>query len=243
MMNWKRSSPFWIKLNRNCCIEKIVLKQKSFKLIALFLFCWLAASNNLFSQQDTLIVSGGTIIKPEKEKKEKKKKKDRVFSPAKASFFSAVFPGMGQIYNRKYWKLPILYGGVGALGYAISFNTKYYRKYMSAYRDFVIQDPNNKTYLEFLPPTWTEEDLQNPQNASWFENALKNKKDYYRRYRDLSVIGMAILYALNIMDASVDAHLSNFDISDDLSMKIEPVLIDPAPSARSGGGVKLSFNF
>ena len=201
----------------------------------------------MFSQQDTLVVSGGTVIKPEKEKekKEKKKKKDRVFSPYKASFFSAVLPGMGQIYNRKYWKLPILYGGVGALGYAISFNTKYYREYMSAYRDFVIQDPNNKSYLDFLPPTWTEEDLQNPQNASWFENALKNKKDYYRRYRDLSVIGMVILYALNIMDASVDAHLSDFDISDDLSLNIEPVLIDPSPSNRSGGGggVKLSFNF
>ena len=175
----------------------------------------------------------------------KKEKKKKVLSPDKASFYSAVLPGLGQIYNGKYWKLPILYGGIAGLGYAIGFNTKYYREYKAAYRDFIIQDPNNKSYLEFLPPSWTEEDLENPQNASWFQNALDNKKNYYRRFRDLSFIGMAVLYVLNLMDASVDAHLSTFDISDDLSLKIDPVLMDPYPSvySKSGGGVKLSINF
>ena len=203
------------------------------------MFCWLFASNSTYSQQDTLKMPADTVAV----KKKAKKKKE--LSPDKATFFSAVLPGLGQIYNRKYWKLPILYGGIAGLGYAIGFNTKYYRKYKAAYRDFIIQDPNNKSYLEFLPPTWTEEDLDNPQNASWFQNALDNKKNYYRRYRDLSFIGMTLLYVLNLMDASVDAHLSTFDISDDLSLRVDPVLMDPYPSvySKSGGGVKLSIKF
>ncbi len=201
------------------------------------MFCWLLASNNIFSQQDTLLLPVDTIIKPDVLISE------RVFSPHKASFYSAILPGLGQAYNRKYWKIPILYAGIGAMGYAISFNVKYYRGYKAAYRDFIIQDPNNKSYLEYLPPSWTEEDLENPQNATWFENALENKKDYYRRYRDLSFIGMALIYVLNIVDASVDAHLSSFDISDDLSLKIDPVLINPYRSKDVGAGLKLSFNF
>ena len=201
------------------------------------MFCWLMASNSIFAQQDHLRLSVDSVITPEKSKSE------RVLSPHKASFYSAILPGLGQAYNRKYWKIPILYAGIGAMGYAISFNAKYYRKYKAAYRDFIMQDPNNKSYLEFLPPTWSEDDLDNPQNASWFESALSNKKDYYRRYRDLSIIGMALVYVLNLVDASVDAHLSSFDISDDLSIKIDPVLIDPYQSKYSGAGLKLSFNF
>jgi len=208
------------------------------------LFCWLLASNGVFSQQVILTQPVDTIV-AQKVQKEKKKKKARVLSPHKATFYSAVLPGLGQVYNHKYWKLPILYAGIGGLGYAIGFNTKYYRDYKAAYRDFIIKDPNNKSYLDFLPPSWTEEDLENPQNASWFQTALENKKNYYRRYRDLSFIGMTILYVLNLMDASVDAHLSTFDISDDLSLRVDPVLMDPYPSvySKSGGGVKLSINF
>lgn len=201
------------------------------------MFCWLLASNNIFSQQDTLLLPVDTIVMPYNLESKK------VLSPHKASFYSAILPGLGQAYNRKYWKIPILYAGIGAMGYAISFNVKYYRGYKAAYRDFIIQDPNNKSYLEYLPPSWTEEDLENPQNATWFENALENKKDYYRRYRDLSFIGMALIYVLNLVDASVDAHLSSFDISDDLSLKIDPVLIDPYRSKDVGAGLKLSFKF
>ena len=203
------------------------------------MFCWLFASNSIYSQQDTLKLTADTVAVKKKEKKKK------VLSPDKATFFSAVLPGMGQIYNRKYWKLPILYGGIAGLGYAIGFNTKYYRKYKAAFRDFIIQDPNNKSYLELLPPSIKEEDLNDPQIASWFQNALDNKKNYYRRYRDLSFIGMTLLYVLNLMDASVDAHLSTFNISDDLSLRVDPVLMDPYPSvySKSGGGVKLSIKF
>ncbi len=203
------------------------------------MFCWLLASNSIYSQQDTLKMPADTVAV------KKKAKKKKALSPDKATFFSAVLPGMGQIYNRKYWKLPILYGGIAGLGYAIGFNTKYYRKYKAAFRDFIIQDPNNKSYLELLPPSIKEEDLNDPQIASWFQNALDNKKNYYRRYRDLSFIGMTLLYVLNLMDASVDAHLSTFNISDDLSLRVDPVLMDPYPSvySKSGGGVKLSIKF
>jgi len=237
MMSWKKSSISWIKQNCNCCTEDTVLRQKVNKLSILFMFCWLLASNNIFSQQDTLRLSVDSVITPDKSKAE------RVLSPHKASFYSAILPGLGQAYNRKYWKIPILYAGIGAMGYAISFNAKYYRGYKAAYRDFIIQDPNNKSYLEYLPPTWTEEDLESTQNATWFESALGNKKDYYRRYRDLSFIGMALIYMLNLVDASVDAHLSSFDISDDLSIKIDPVIIDSYQSKNAGAGLKLSFNF
>ncbi len=236
-MSWKKSLIFWTKQNSNFCIEDTVLRQKDNKLFILFMFCWLLASNNIFSQQDTILLPVDTIIMPDNPKAKK------ILSPHKASFYSAILPGLGQAYNRKYWKIPILYAGIGATGYAISFNVKYYRGYKAAYRDFIIQDPNNKSYLEYMPPTWTEEDLENPQNATWFQNALENKKDYYRRYRDLSFIGMALIYVLNLMDASVDAHLSNFDISDDLSLKIDPVLIDSHQSKHPGAGLKLSFNF
>jgi len=206
----------------------------------LIVFCWLIASN-VFSQQSTVTLTGDTVVTVKKKKA--KKKSDRTFSPHKASLMSAVLPGLGQAYNRKYWKIPILYAGIGGVSYAIGFNTKWYRKYKSAYRDFIIQDPNNKSYLEFLPPTWTEEDLKDPMNADWFQSALNNKKDYYRRYRDLSFIGMAIVYVLNLMDASVDAHLSDFDISDDLSLSIDPVIVDPTPASSSGAGIKMSINF
>ena len=76
----------------------------------------------------------------------------KVHSPHKATMYSVILPGLGQAYNKKYWKLPILYAGVGALGYAIHFNTKYYKKYKSAYRDWIINDPYSKSYLEFIPP-------------------------------------------------------------------------------------------
>jgi len=203
------------------------------------MFCWLTAYNTF--AQGTVTFTGDTIVQVNK--KTVKEKKQRVLSPHKATLLSAVLPGMGQAYNHKYWKIPILYAGIGGISYAIGFNSKWYRKYKAAYRDFIIQDPNNKSYLEFLPPTWTEEDLYDPMNASWFQSALSNKKDYYRRYRDLSFIGMAIVYVLNLMDASVDAHLSTFDISDDLSFKLDPVIIDPTPANNSGAGIKLSINF
>ncbi len=184
-------------------------------------------------QGDTAMMQGVVVDSPVIEKKH---------SPHKASFYSAILPGMGQAYNKKYWKIPILYAGIGGVAYAIHFNSKYYKKYKSAYRDFIIRDPNNKSYLEFIPPPLTEEDVYGPQEA-WFEEALNSKKQYYRRYRDLSYIGMVAIYVVQIVDAAVDAHFYNFDISDDLSMQVMPSMMPPAPGDYAGMGLQLKFKF
>ncbi len=166
----------------------------------------------------------------------------RYHSPHKASIYSAVFPGLGQIYNRKYWKLPLLYGGIGGLGYAIHFNSKYYNIYRSAYRDFLIRDPGNMSYVELIPPGLSVDDVHTVY-AQWFQRALENKKRYYKRYRDMSYIGMAALYFINIIDASIDAHFYNFDISDDLSFRVEPTFLQPNPDTGGALGLQIKFRF
>ena len=170
--------------------------------------------------------------------------KEELHSPHKATFYSAILPGLGQAYNKKYWKIPILYAGIGAMGYAINFNSTNYIKYKNAYRDFLIRDPGNKSYTEVIPPTLTAEEVET-QYADWFQRALENKREYYKRYRDLSYIGMAAIYILNLVDASVDAHFYNFDVSDDLSMNICPTMIEPGPNTIPGRkmGIQMSLNF
>lgn len=159
-------------------------------------------------------------------------------SPHTATMYAAILPGLGQIYNKKYWKLPLLYGGAFALGYAIHFNNKYLKKYSNAYRDFLLGDPNNKSYMYFVEKAHlTEADVQG-QYKSWFQNSLKKKKDYYRRYRDLSIFGMAGLYLVQIVDACVDAHFFNFDVSDDLAINWAP-----AASVDNGLGATVAFRF
>jgi hypothetical protein len=170
--------------------------------------------------------------------------KEEFHSPHKATFYSAILPGLGQAYNKKYWKIPILYAGIGAMGYAIHFNSTNYIKYKNAYRDFLIRDPGNKSYKEVIPPTLTIEEVENTYNE-WFQRALQNKREYYKRYRDLSYIGMAAIYILNLIDATVDAHFYNFDVSDDLSMDIRPAMLEPGPASIPVRkmGVQLSLNF
>lgn len=161
-------------------------------------------------------------------------------SPHKASFYSAILPGLGQAYNKKYLKIPIIYAGAAALSYAIDFNTRYYNKYKAAYRDWIINDPNNKSYLQFIHPNYSEEQIRTIYNAP-FEEGLKSKKERYRRYRDLSYIGITTLYILQIIDASVDAHLYNFDISDDLLLNILPTVLDCPIEAQPRIGLQLKL--
>jgi len=167
---------------------------------------------------------------------------NREHSAHKASLYAAILPGLGQAYNKKYWKIPILYAGVAGVAYGISFNSNYYNLYKSAYRDFVIRDPGNKSYTRFIPAVLTEADVYG-EYESWFQNTLDNKKQYYRRYRDLSYIGMISIYLLQIVDAAVDAHFYNFDISDDLSLSVFPAVMIPAPGEFSGVGLQCHFNF
>ncbi len=151
----------------------------------------------------------------------------REVDPMKAVWLAAVFPGAGQIYNRQLWKLPILYGGFLGLTYGMSWNQRYYNGYANAYRDLVEDNPS-KSYLDYVPPGYNVE-----QNRSFLESALKRKKDFYRRNRDLTIISMVGVYLVSIIDAYVDASLYNFDISPDVAMRVEPTVMMPGQVVTS----------
>jgi hypothetical protein len=139
-------------------------------------------------------------------------------SPRKATIYSAVLPGLGQIYNRKYWKLPIVYGGFATLGYFINFNNERYTLYRQAYSDIIDNDPYTNSHLDLkVNPSFFK-----PENIAQLTENLRRAKDGWRRNRDLVVIGTVVFYAVNIIDASVDAHFFNFDISDDLTINWAP---------------------
>lgn len=160
-------------------------------------------------------------------------------SPTRAVWLSALFPGLGQVYNRRYWKLPIVVGAYLGLGYATSWNNGMLTDYSRAYQDIMDNDPNTNSYMNFFPPTTQEADL----DKTWLTNVLKSRKDFYRRNRDLCIIGMVGVYLLAMVDAYVDASLSHFDISPDLSLDITPTLIPDQRNALPGVGVSWAFNF
>lgn len=160
-------------------------------------------------------------------------------SPTRAVWLSALFPGLGQIYNRRYWKLPIIVGGFMGLGYATSWNNTMLNDYQRAYRDIMDSDPTTNSYMDFFPPTINESDL----DKTWLSNLLKSRKDFYRRNRDLCIIGMVGVYLLAMVDAYVDASLSHFDISPDLSMDVVPTLIQDGRATGPGFGLCWALNF
>ncbi len=144
--------------------------------------------------------------------------------------FAAALPGLGQIYNRKYWKVPFVYAGFGALGYAVTVNTKNYNSFISAYQDFNDIIPETDSYLELLanldPAQYDpvlHPETYNQSTATWVKTTLLNGVDYYRKYRDLSYIGIAAWYLLTIIDAHVDASLFDYDITDDLKASVVPL--------------------
>jgi hypothetical protein len=141
-----------------------------------------------------------------------------VHSPRKATIYSAVLPGLGQIYNRKYWKVPLVFGGFATLGYFINFNNDQYATYKQAYSDIIDNDPLTNSHLDLkVNPL-----LLLPERKANFTEALRRQKDYWRRNRDLVVIGTVVFYAVTIIDASVDAHFFNFDIGEDLTFNWTP---------------------
>jgi len=126
-------------------------------------------------------------------------------SPHKATMYSALIPGLGQVYNKKYWKLPIIYGATGVLIYAFNTNNDQYNKFKNAYTEM---DAGNIEQFE----GFTDKDI------------LLRIKDNYRRNRDLNVISLSVVYLLNVVDAAVDAHLFNYEITDDLSLNFQPTV-------------------
>lgn len=141
--------------------------------------------------------------------------------PTKATWLALVFPGGGQIYNRKYWKLPIIYGGFAGCAYALSWNGKMYRDYSRAYRDAVNNNWSSSNIVDLFPAGYLDQ-----VSTSQVTDLLRRRKDTFRRYRDLSIFAFIGVYLLSVVDAYVDAELSNFDISPDLSMGVAPTVID-----------------
>lgn len=165
----------------------------------------------------------------------------KVFNPdpTRATWLSALCPGLGQIYNRRYWKLPIVVGAYMGLVYATSWNNTMLTDYTRAYRDLTDNDPNTKSYMAFFAPNVSESSL----NQSWLIKTFQSRKNYFRRNRDLCIIGMVGVYLLAIVDAYVDASLAHFDISPDLSLEWTPMLIQEIRNQGPSFGVQCSLNF
>jgi hypothetical protein len=164
----------------------------------------------------------------------------------KASMLAVAFPGMGQIYNRKYWKIPLVYGGFGALIYSVKFNTTSYNNFMQYYLDYIDTNPNTKSYQAVIPADPTTYDMvlypatANPTIASSYKDQLLRMVDYYKRYRDLSYIGIAGWYLISILDANVDASLFNYDVSNNLEIAVLPIML-PLPGGFTGAGLNVSL--
>ena len=165
---------------------------------------------------------------------------------ARAVWLGAIVPGLGQIYNGSYWKLPIVYGGLMGCGYAISINHTRYESYKQAYRDLyndaqagtVSEDPQ-KTYIAMLPEGYTIERMGGVSN---YTSTLNNRQNTYRRWRDYSIVATIVVYALSLVDAYVDASLFDFDISPDLSLNLTPQLYYDQQVQRTAE-LKLAIQF
>lgn len=185
-----------------------------FKSSILVLFMFLLTSVSIFAQDEnaTILVAKDSVqsnnIDP--------------LTPAKAAFYSAVLPGLGQAYNKKYWKIPLVYGAIGTSVYFYIDSNKNYRQYRNAYKarlEGVITDD-----LAFLD-----------------NNRLIAGQKFYQRNRDLSALFIAAFYALNIIDANVDAALLQFNVDENLSLK--PVLYPNDVTMRTNVGLTFNYRF
>ena len=164
----------------------------------------------------------------------------------KAVWLGAIVPGAGQIYNKSYWKLPIVYGAFMGCGYAIQWTNNRYSGFRTAYLDLyndiqagtVSEDPS-KTYIAVVPEGYNLERVGGQER--WM-NTLKNQQSIYRRYRDYSILATVIVYALSLIDAYVDAQLFDYDISPDLTLNVEPQIYYDLQHQQSAE-LKLAIQF
>lgn len=163
-------------------------------------------------------------------------------SPQKALLYSVIFPGLGQIYNKKYWKLPLVYGGMMGVVYAVTWNGNLFNDYQKAYKDIVLDPEGTTSWHNFVfNPQQT---LNNPTLLQQETNRLKRRRNYFRRNRDLAIIVGVGLYALCIIDAYVDASLYGFTVSPDLSMSVSPVVWgSPDISGKPIVGMQMNITF
>ena len=157
--------------------------------------------------------------------------------PTKSTWLAIVFPGGGQIYNRKYWKLPIVYGGFIGCLYAYNWNTQMYKDYRQAYLDIMDSDPNSDSYKDFFRPGYDFE-----QNKEYLTEVFKKRKDRYRRWRDLSIFAFIGVYVVSVIDAYVDAQLASFDISEDLNLTLQPEMKPSGIGGSTTGFYGLNCN-
>lgn len=152
----------------------------------------------------------------------------------KATTLSTIFPGAGQIYNKSYWRVPIVIGGLASTIYTIDWNNRGYQRFKTAYSLKVDYEKDPSKYPNGAPDEF---------RGAYTSSFLKNLKDSYRRNRDLCIILTAGVYLLNILDAHVDAHLQDYDISDDLSMNLEPYFDCTSAGSKPVYGVNMSLKF
>jgi hypothetical protein len=167
--------------------------------------------------------------------------------PLRATMLAVVFPGMGQVYNRKYWKIPVVYAGFGGLAYFIGSNSSNYRTYMKAYQDFSDDIPETRSYQELeglkgVDPA-TYDKATHLQTYIQYQEQMLRLIDYYKRYRDLSYIGLGAWYLISILDANVDASLFNYDVSDNLDLAVMPVQMPVGGLMVAGVNVSLRLKF
>ncbi len=152
---------------------------------------------------------------------------NKVHSPNRAALYSAILPGLGQAYNRKCWKVPVVYAGFGVMYYFINSNNSEYLKFKDAYTYKSSTNPDPSLYNEYVD--------------KYPLTSLQDGKVYYRRNRDLSIIIASFWYLLNITDAAVDAYLFDYDVSPDLSLKISPYYPLPQNNLMFPPGVSLTI--
>jgi len=196
------------------------MPQRFFLLVTILLLS-LVNYKSYAQQKDSVIIAHDSTIVLEKKNDTIKK---RVFSPRAAAIRSAILPGLGQIYNKKYWKLPIVYGAMGVTAYIFFDNLKTYKEYRFAYKarvlaaaDSSIRDSSFYNQLK-------------PEYKIYDPNSIRTARDQFRQYIDYSVLVFVLFWGLNVIDATVDAHLKAFDVSPDLTLKIRPTYI-PALNA------------
>ena len=174
---------------------------------------------------------------------------DRLFwkpDPMRAVWLGAILPGAGQIYNRSYWKLPIVYGGFMGCIYAVTWTNNQYIGYKEAYRDIyydiqngTVSNSPDKSYNAILPEGYT---IQSMGGESAYQSRLKEWQNASLRNRDMSILVTVAVYALSLIDAYVDAQLFDFDISNDLSLNISPQIYYDMQNQRTAE-VKLAIQF
>lgn len=197
-------------------------------IVILSLFVFLNGSEALAQAKDTIGVLKDSIsISTDSAQKAKALKKKIYAGPRKATIMSAILPGLGQVYNKKAWKVPIIYAGLGGFGYMFVTNNKeynFYRKHLIAEYD---------------------DDSTTFNTSGYSGDQLRILKLQYRRYRDIGIIGMGLIYIFNIIDANVDGHLKTFDVSDDLSIHIDPWQNSyrTATGYKIATGLSLKVNF